>query len=382
MKKLVITASLGIALLAASCENKNLKNSSSNQKMKIDINSEFSEINLDKLCDEVVRNGGIALGDWGSSPQILLSLWNMQDLATLVSRECTLEDLKNLLMNDKDAELESIFSSLTERDEESIDLLREEMKGDSLLSVWIDLLSEHYDAARAGNPSAIAALAGACQTAGLSLNRGDSGEAGNIFWKLHVSLNLERSLQKDSEGLFELGYSSEIGRGVIVSKSLARDFYRLSFDGGHGEAGFRLGQLIESTDGDRALAFKIYEQAAVKSEQAAYRAGMMLWNGEGVAVSEAKSIQMLRIAAAEGLREAQCNLGAILMRMDENTEAVKWLALASGQEDPLATYYMGVAYANGFGVDRNDKLAGQFFRKSKRLGYDNVAEKYMPYLVE
>ena len=300
----------------------------------------------------------------------------------MVSQKCTLEDLKNLLLNDKDADHESIFTSLSENDKKSIDLLREDMTGDSLLPIWIDLLSEHYDAARAGNPSAIAALARASHTAGLILDQVDSGEAGKAFWKFHVSLNREISLQKDSEGLFELGYSCEIGRGVIASKSLARDFYRLSFDGGHGEAGFRLGQLIEYTDGDRALAFKIYEQAAVKSEQAAYRAGMMLWKGEGVAASETKSIKMLRIAAAEGLKEAQCNLGAILMRMNENTEAVKWLALASGQDDPLATYYMGIAYANGFGVDKSDKLARQFFLKSKRLGYENIDEKYMPYLIE
>ena len=78
MKKIVITASLGITLLVSSCDNKKINNDSSNQEIKIDMNSEFSELNLDKLCDEVIRNEGIALRDWGSSPKILLSLFNKQ----------------------------------------------------------------------------------------------------------------------------------------------------------------------------------------------------------------------------------------------------------------------------------------------------------------
>lgn len=59
----------------------------------------------------------------------------------------------------------------------------------------------------------------------------------------------------------------------------------------------------------------------------------------------------------------------------EYDEGVKWVKLAAAGGDPLAVYYMGVAYANGFGVGMDEAMARSQFRNAHELGYKNFQEK-------
>ena len=58
------------------------------------------------------------------------------------------------------------------------------------------------------------------------------------------------------------------------------------------------------------------------------------------------------------------NTGYIYYQGGNFKEALELFEKASDKKDPYAKYYLGVMYINGEGVDKNDKKAKEYFKKS------------------
>ena len=77
-------------------------------------------------------------------------------------------------------------------------------------------------------------------------------------------------------------------------------------------------------------------------------------------------------AAAEGVKEAQNNLGIMYaegLGMEQDfKEAVRWYQKAADQEDLLAQTNLGEMYAEGLGVEQDFKEAVKWFEKAADQG--------------
>lgn len=58
--------------------------------------------------------------------------------------------------------------------------------------------------------------------------------------------------------------------------------------------------------------------------------------------------------ADQGDREAQCNLGLLLMKAGRQDNAIHWLALSAKQLHPIAMCYLGKYHFTDQGVERSD----------------------------
>ena len=77
--------------------------------------------------------------------------------------------------------------------------------------------------------------------------------------------------------------------------------------------------------------------------------------------------------AEQGLARVQFNLGLMYAKgkgvPKNNKTAVKWYRLAAKQGDADAQYNLGVMYAKGNGVPKNNKTAVKWFRLAAEQGY-------------
>jgi len=98
----------------------------------------------------------------------------------------------------------------------------------------------------------------------------------------------------------------------------------------------------------------------------------MYREGEGVAKNDKNALQWFRLAADQGMAQAQSNVGAMYNEgkgvAQNEKEALKWLRLAADQGFPEAQYNLGVMYREGEGVAKNDKNALQWFRLAADQG--------------
>ena len=53
----------------------------------------------------------------------------------------------------------------------------------------------------------------------------------------------------------------------------------------------------------------------------------------------------------------------------DNVEAVRWFRKAADQEEEEAQFYLGQAYLNGLGVDKDDGVAFMWFSRSAEQDY-------------
>ena len=81
----------------------------------------------------------------------------------------------------------------------------------------------------------------------------------------------------------------------------------------------------------------------------------------------------VRLAADQGDAEAQFNLGIAYANgqgvLKDEAEAVRWFRLAAEQGDAMAQFNLGIMYANGQGVLKDDAEAVKWFRLAAEQGY-------------
>jgi len=82
----------------------------------------------------------------------------------------------------------------------------------------------------------------------------------------------------------------------------------------------------------------------------------------------------LRTHAAQGVSEAQANLGQRLLDgvgvAANPVEALAWFLKAAAQKHPMAINMVGRCYENGWGVPANLVVAAQWYRQAADLGSD------------
>ena len=105
---------------------------------------------------------------------------------------------------------------------------------------------------------------------------------------------------------------------------------------------------------------------------AAFRLGVRYAFGDGVAQDYQKAAEQFRIAAQQGLPDAEYNLGALydggLGVPRDAVRAVIWYHSAAEQGHPAAQLNLGLAYANGSGVAQDYGEAARWFRRAADQG--------------
>jgi TPR repeat protein len=97
----------------------------------------------------------------------------------------------------------------------------------------------------------------------------------------------------------------------------------------------------------------------------------------GVAQDYAQAVALYRLAAAQNLDEAQCNLGCMYLLGEgvaqDVAEALRLFQLAAAQGHPLALFNVALCYEDGRGVRRNKAEAIRWYRRAQAAGYPSAA---------
>lgn len=93
----------------------------------------------------------------------------------------------------------------------------------------------------------------------------------------------------------------------------------------------------------------------------------------------AAALRLWRPLAAQGLADAQYNLGLLYAKgqgvPQDYAEALKWWRLAQAQGYAGAQYNLGVMFANGQGVPQEYVLAHMLFNLAAAQGYADAAKR-------
>jgi TPR repeat protein len=102
--------------------------------------------------------------------------------------------------------------------------------------------------------------------------------------------------------------------------------------------------------------------------------------GNGAPHDGDKAIKYYRMAADQGLAEAQNSLGSIYQAEKNYVEAKSWYERAAAQNHPTATNSLGLLYDLGLGVPQDRNKGFEFYSRAADLGHAramlNIANMY------
>ena len=191
-----------------------------------------------------------------------------------------------------------------------------------------------------------------------------------------------------AEAAYELGRIFESGLGEVPRDILrAIEHYRKAADKSHAEAAYELGRIFESGLGevprDVLRAIERYQEAADKSHaEAAFRLGRIFESGLGeVPRNVLRAVHYYRLASDSGPIEALLRLGLIYRNGREAvarniSEAVRFFQIAADRGNDQALYYIGEIHASGEGVEQNENLANDNFRRAAILGHPEAQLRF------
>ena len=115
----------------------------------------------------------------------------------------------------------------------------------------------------------------------------------------------------------------------------------------------------------------------------------MFRRGHGVVQSDAEAVEWYRLAAKQGLTEAQFNFGMMHEYghgvPKSNEEALKWHQLAANQGHSTAALRVGAAFENGWSVLQDYRKAHMWYNigsangsEGARQSRDAIAAKMTP----
>jgi len=155
-----------------------------------------------------------------------------------------------------------------------------------------------------------------------------------------------RADKGDPQAELDLGRDYHLGTGVAVDYAKAADLYRKS--------------------------------AAQGNAKAMYNLGFMYHKAQGMPQDDATALQWMQKSAEAGLPAAELWVGLAYYNGDSGTKqdyaaAAKWLKLAAAQTGSPASSgpaanVLGVMYANGYGVPKDESQALAWFMKSADEG--------------
>jgi len=155
-------------------------------------------------------------------------------------------------------------------------------------------------------------------------------------WDEAVTMWLPFAEKGDADAMFNMGQAYKLGRGVVLDKVIARDWYRRAAVKAHLPAQANLGILLfQAAEKDEAVRW--LKSAADRGEmRAQYVLGIVHWNGDGAAKSMPLAYAYLVRAAAQGLPEAT-------KALNELSQVIQPLDRANG-------WQIATALANNSGV--------------------------------
>ena len=193
-----------------------------------------------------------------------------------------------------------------------------------------------------------------------------------------------------SKGCFQLGYSYSNGQGVSQDKVKAFELYTKACDGGYAKSCHNLGYFYykgEATKQDYYKANELFKKACDNDiSTSCYNLGNSYNYGEGIKQD---------INTAKELYYKSCNLGyqtgcesymklnkkpknfnfelqekAISLFNDKNySESLKLFTKLSNQNMPISTYYIGLMYEKGYGVNIDINKASVLYKESTLGGF-------------
>lgn len=175
------------------------------------------------------------------------------------------------------------------------------------------------------------------------------------------------------------------------AEAQARYWLQKAMDQGNLEAQARLGALLikaEQIPADAQLGYQMIRTAAnAGSAEGQYRLGGLYARGQaGLSKSEADAVRLWKLAVAQGHIGAHAGLGWAYI-WGETTphdygEGYRLIAIAAENENKRAQNYMGVIYAKGIGVEKDDSEALDWYIRACTNRYSKacvVAGDYFKY---
>ncbi|GIX73425.1 death ligand signal enhancer [Caerostris darwini] len=140
------------------------------------------------------------------------------------------------------------------------------------------------------------------------------------------------------QGFYNLGLCYELGKGTKVNLSRAAFCYRKAAMKGHGMASFNLAIYFHKGLG-------------------------------GLPVDHETAKLLLEQAAARGIPEALIYLGLEQLEEEKWIEAYNIFSNLASKDNIDGKYYLGLCYENGWGVDKNEKIAAEMFFQNAQSGH-------------
>ncbi|WP_083006951.1 SH3 domain-containing protein [Halomonas sp. GT] len=142
--------------------------------------------------------------------------------------------------------------------------------------------------------------------------------------------------------------------------------------------------LDEYQRGHYASAIHEWRTAAERgNSDSQFALGMMFERGQGVSASLDEAYKWYRLAADNGLADAQVRLAELylLERLDgDSGSAAQWFERAAEAGNAAAQFQLGLLYLEGEGVDENAELAARWFELAAEQGHvaaqNNIGSLY------
>jgi TPR repeat protein len=175
---------------------------------------------------------------------------------------------------------------------------------------------------------------------------------------------------------FNYGLMLYTGDGIVMSKSLAAYYFKLSADQGDAQSQSAYGMMLRDGDGivmNKSLAayyFKLSADQGDAHSQFAY--GIMLRDGDGIVMNKSLAAYYFKLSADQGIPTAQFNYGLMLRDGDgivmNKSLAADYFKLSADQGIPKAQFNYGVMLRDGDGIVMNKSLAAYCFKLSADQG--------------
>lgn len=196
--------------------------------------------------------------------------------------------------------------------------------------------------------------------------KGDFGKARDLLLPLSEDGNADAQLL--------IGDMFRWGEGFERNKTRALNWYRKAAKLGHKSAQETLGIHYDET-GNRTRAFDWLSEAAKQnSAEAKYRLSRYYMYGRVVGRDQETAKTLLFSAATLGNAKAQTVVGAatvLYSKFDNDTlysAGIDWLNKAIEQDYAPASYFLGLVYLKGQGVQTDPVLAAQHFQTAAEKG--------------
>lgn len=184
--------------------------------------------------------------------------------------------------------------------------------------------------------------------------------------------------KKDENEALRL-YTKSIEQGSAEgARGFAEQVIKIAQNSRNPKASFSLGKLYDHGIGvskDSRLAEQYYLIGAHDGHAGSQFALSMLYTegGNNINADPNKAFQYLKLSADNNHAEAQCNLGVMHLRNNQDNLGAHYLKLAADQGDSRAQYNLGKLHLLGRGVNgRNDGEAVRLYKLAAKQGHEKA----------